>query len=161
MRTAAISATRRKTPSKRTHLSRWGDDRSLFLRAFLSFYLPAGTPEQLKSFIELVRASLTDGRTAANPRRAVDDIDIVDLLPKVSVPTIVFHCIHDRVFRSTWAGVSLPHLQPSWRVSVSPLPAPSGSDIHALTPNLWSAAVTRRHLLLWQRVPVRRGHSSI
>ena len=27
----------------------WGDDRLLFARAFLSFFLPAGTPEQLKS----------------------------------------------------------------------------------------------------------------
>ena len=29
--------------------------------------------------------------------QAVDDIDIVDLLSKVSVPTIVFHCIHDKL----------------------------------------------------------------
>jgi pimeloyl-ACP methyl ester carboxylesterase len=27
---------------------------------------------------------------------SVDDIDIVALLPKVNVSTIVFHCIHDR-----------------------------------------------------------------
>jgi pimeloyl-ACP methyl ester carboxylesterase len=32
-----------------------------------------------------------------NLRRAVDDIDIVDLLPHVVVPTIVFHCIRDRL----------------------------------------------------------------
>ena len=37
-----------------------------------------------------------DGRTAVNLRRAVDDIDIVNLLPKVNIPTIVFHCIRDR-----------------------------------------------------------------
>jgi pimeloyl-ACP methyl ester carboxylesterase len=74
----------------------WGDDRLIFARAVNSFFLPAGTPEQLKSFIELVRASI-EGPTATNPRRAVDDIDIVDLLPKVGVPTIVFHCIHDRI----------------------------------------------------------------
>jgi pimeloyl-ACP methyl ester carboxylesterase len=28
---------------------------------------------------------------------AVDDIDILHLLPKVDVPTIVFHCRHDNV----------------------------------------------------------------
>jgi DNA-binding winged helix-turn-helix (wHTH) protein/pimeloyl-ACP methyl ester carboxylesterase len=74
----------------------WGDDRLIFARAVLSFWLPTGSPEQLKSFTEMVRASI-EGRTAANPRRAVDDIDIVDLLPTVGVSTIVFHCIHDRL----------------------------------------------------------------
>jgi pimeloyl-ACP methyl ester carboxylesterase len=68
----------------------WGDDRLPFLRAFLSFGLPNGTPEQIKSAIELVRVSCIVDRN-----RALADIDIVDLLPKVSVPTIVFHCIHD------------------------------------------------------------------
>jgi pimeloyl-ACP methyl ester carboxylesterase len=68
----------------------WGDDRLPFLRAFVSFGLPTATPEQLKSLIELVRVS-----SIVDQNRAVADIDIVDLLPKVSVPTIVFHCIHD------------------------------------------------------------------
>jgi pimeloyl-ACP methyl ester carboxylesterase len=74
----------------------WGDDRLIYARAVHSFFLPGGTPEQLNSLIELVRASI-QGRTAANPRRAVDGIDIVKLLPKVNVPTIVFHCKHDRI----------------------------------------------------------------
>jgi len=68
----------------------------LFARAFLSFYLPAGTPKQLKSFIELQRVAI-DERTTAKLIQAVDAIDIVDLLPKVTVPTIVFHCIRDRL----------------------------------------------------------------
>jgi DNA-binding winged helix-turn-helix (wHTH) protein/alpha-beta hydrolase superfamily lysophospholipase len=75
----------------------WSDDRSAFARAFFSFWLPAGSPEQFKSFIELMRVAAPDGRTGVNLRQAVDDIDIVDLLPKVTVPTIVFHCIHDRL----------------------------------------------------------------
>jgi DNA-binding winged helix-turn-helix (wHTH) protein/alpha-beta hydrolase superfamily lysophospholipase len=75
----------------------WGDDRSAFARAFFSFWLPTGSPEQFKSFIDLMRIAAPDGRTGVNLRRAVDDIDIVHLLPKVSVPTIVFHCIHDRL----------------------------------------------------------------
>jgi pimeloyl-ACP methyl ester carboxylesterase/DNA-binding winged helix-turn-helix (wHTH) protein len=75
----------------------WGDDRSAFARAFFSFWLPTGSPEQLRSFIELARAAAPDERIALDLRRAVDGIDIVDLLPKVSVPTIVFHCIHDRL----------------------------------------------------------------
>ena len=75
----------------------WSDDRSAFARAFFSFWLPAGSPEQFKSFIELMRVAAPDGRTGVNLRQAVDDIDIVDLLPRVGVPTIVFHCIHDRL----------------------------------------------------------------
>jgi pimeloyl-ACP methyl ester carboxylesterase len=75
----------------------YGDDRSAFARAFFSFWLPAGSPEQLESLIDLMRAAHTDGQTAVNLRRAVDDLDIVDLLPKVSVPTMVFHCIRDRL----------------------------------------------------------------
>ena len=75
----------------------WGDDRSAFARAFFSFWLPAGSPEQLKSFIELQRVAISGGRNAVNVRRAVDDIDIADLLRRVSVPSIVFHCVHDRL----------------------------------------------------------------
>ena len=70
----------------------WGDDRLPFLRAFLSFVLPNGTPEQLKSLIELVRVS-----SIVDRNRSLADIDIVDLLPKVSVPTMVFHCMRDRL----------------------------------------------------------------
>jgi pimeloyl-ACP methyl ester carboxylesterase len=75
----------------------WDDDRSVFARAFTSFYLPTGSPQQLKSFIEIARASVPDGRTATQLMQAVNDIDIVHLLPRVNVPTIVFHCIHDRL----------------------------------------------------------------
>jgi pimeloyl-ACP methyl ester carboxylesterase len=75
----------------------WGDDRLLFTRAFFSFWLPTGSAEQLKSFIELARVSISNARNSVDLRRAVDDIDIVDLVPKVNVPTIVFHCIRDRL----------------------------------------------------------------
>jgi pimeloyl-ACP methyl ester carboxylesterase len=75
----------------------WGDDRSLFARAFFSFWLPNGSPEQLNSFITFQRLATSDGQTAVSLRRAIDDIDIVGLLPKVRVPTLVFHCIHDRL----------------------------------------------------------------
>jgi pimeloyl-ACP methyl ester carboxylesterase len=42
-------------------------------------------------------AAHTDGQTAVSLRRAVDDLNIVDMLPKVSLPTLVCHCIRDRL----------------------------------------------------------------
>jgi pimeloyl-ACP methyl ester carboxylesterase len=43
---------------------------------------------------DLMRAA-TSGEVAAKVRNAYDEIAIVDLLPKVKTPTIVFHCRHD------------------------------------------------------------------
>jgi DNA-binding winged helix-turn-helix (wHTH) protein/alpha-beta hydrolase superfamily lysophospholipase len=74
----------------------WGDDRLAFARAFFSLVLPTASLEQLRSIVEFIRIATSDGRTIVNLRRAVDDIDIVKLLPKVNVPTIVFHCTRDR-----------------------------------------------------------------
>jgi DNA-binding winged helix-turn-helix (wHTH) protein/pimeloyl-ACP methyl ester carboxylesterase len=74
--------------------SGWGDENSAFTRSFHSFWLPTGSPEQVKSLIKLQTVSHSV-ENAVKLRMAVDDIDVVDLLPKVSVPTIVFHCIRD------------------------------------------------------------------
>jgi pimeloyl-ACP methyl ester carboxylesterase len=74
--------------------SGWGDENSAFTRSFYSFWMPTGRAEQLKSFIEFQSASHSV-QTGIKLRMAVDDIDIVDLLPKVTAPTIVCHCIRD------------------------------------------------------------------
>jgi pimeloyl-ACP methyl ester carboxylesterase len=74
----------------------WVEDRALFMRAFASFWLPTGSPEEIKWFMDLQRVSISAQNTL-KPRVAVDDIDIVDLLPKVKAPTLVFHCIHDKL----------------------------------------------------------------
>jgi DNA-binding winged helix-turn-helix (wHTH) protein/pimeloyl-ACP methyl ester carboxylesterase len=74
--------------------SGWGNESSVFARSFYSFWLPSGSPEQVKSFIKLQAVSHSV-ENAVKLRMAVDDIDIADLLPKVTVPTIVFHCIRD------------------------------------------------------------------
>lgn len=74
----------------------WVEDRALFMRAFASFWLPTGTPEEIKWFIDLQRLSISSENTL-KPRVAVDDIDIADLLPEVSAPTVVFHCINDKL----------------------------------------------------------------
>jgi pimeloyl-ACP methyl ester carboxylesterase len=74
----------------------WVEDRALFARAFLSFWLPTGSPEEIESFIDLQRVSVS-GENTLKVRMAVDDIDVIELLPKVTVPTLVFHCINDKL----------------------------------------------------------------
>ena len=72
----------------------WGDDNSALLRIFSSGWLPGASAEQIRWYANLLRLS-TSVETAVKNRGAVADIDVVDLLPKVSVPTLVLHCRHD------------------------------------------------------------------
>jgi pimeloyl-ACP methyl ester carboxylesterase len=74
----------------------WGDENSAFMRAFSSIFLPNGTPEQVKWFAEMQKRATT-GELAARTRVACDDIDMIDLLPRVAVPTLVVHARHDAV----------------------------------------------------------------
>jgi pimeloyl-ACP methyl ester carboxylesterase/DNA-binding winged helix-turn-helix (wHTH) protein len=74
----------------------WGDEHSAFMKAFSSVYLPNGSTEQIKWFVDLQRIT-TNADIAARIRTALDDIDVVDLLPKVRAPTLVLHCRHDNV----------------------------------------------------------------
>ena len=74
----------------------WGDEHSAFMRAFSSVYLPGGSPEQIKWFCDLQRFTAS-AENAIRIRSACDDIDVVDLLPQVKVPTLVFHSRNDSV----------------------------------------------------------------
>jgi DNA-binding winged helix-turn-helix (wHTH) protein/pimeloyl-ACP methyl ester carboxylesterase len=76
--------------------SGWGNEHSVFMRAFCSFFIPGASPELIKSFIDFQRVSTT-GENAIKVRTAVDDIDVSNLLAKVTVPTLVFHCTHDNL----------------------------------------------------------------
>nr|MBF6571718.1 alpha/beta hydrolase [Candidatus Binataceae bacterium] len=68
----------------------WGDEHSAFLRTFSMLYFPSASAEELKASAELQRMAMS-GDTAVRLRMASADIDIVDLLPKVSTPTLVLH----------------------------------------------------------------------
>jgi DNA-binding winged helix-turn-helix (wHTH) protein/alpha-beta hydrolase superfamily lysophospholipase len=74
--------------------SGWGNENSPFTRSFFSFWLPTASPDQLSSFIKYQCASHS-GDIAIKLRMALDDIDVVGLLPQVRAPTIIFHCIRD------------------------------------------------------------------
>lgn len=72
----------------------WGDDNSALLRIFSSAWLPGASAEQIRWYANLLRLS-TSVENAVKNRGAVAEIDVVDLLPKVFVPTLVLHCSHD------------------------------------------------------------------
>jgi DNA-binding winged helix-turn-helix (wHTH) protein/alpha-beta hydrolase superfamily lysophospholipase len=74
----------------------WGQENPAFRQMFTSLFIPGGTPEQMQWFNDLQRIT-TSPDNAARLRRAVDEIDIVDLLPLVRVPTLVLHCRNDSV----------------------------------------------------------------
>lgn len=74
----------------------WGDETSPFMRAFASVFIPSGSAEQIKWFADLQRIT-TSAANAQRIRSACDDIDVLDLLPRVRVPTLVLHCRQDGV----------------------------------------------------------------
>ncbi len=74
----------------------WGNPDSAFMRAFSSLYLSDASRQMLDWFADMQRMSAT-GDMAARLRVASDDIDIVDLLPQIKVPTLVIHARHDHV----------------------------------------------------------------
>jgi pimeloyl-ACP methyl ester carboxylesterase/DNA-binding winged helix-turn-helix (wHTH) protein len=77
----------------------WSDDNSALLRIFSSMWLPGGSAEQIKWYANLLRLS-TSVENAIMSRCAGDDVDVVDLLPKVSAPTLVLHSRYDNVVPS-------------------------------------------------------------
>ena len=74
----------------------WGDEHSAFMKAFSSVFFPNGSAEQIKWLVDLQRIT-TSPENAIRIRSACDDIDVLELLPQVQVPTLVLHCRHDNV----------------------------------------------------------------
>jgi pimeloyl-ACP methyl ester carboxylesterase len=66
------------------------------MRAFVTLFLPNGTPEQVKAYADLQRVA-TSPENAVMIRTMIDEADIREILPQVRSPTIVFHSRHDNV----------------------------------------------------------------
>jgi pimeloyl-ACP methyl ester carboxylesterase len=77
-------------------LKGWGSDNESYRELFSSRYLPSGNREHIRWLNELEAISASP-EMAARYFRAVADIDVRDLLPKVKAPTLVLHCRGDRV----------------------------------------------------------------
>jgi len=69
----------------------WGKDNPAFRQLWTTLYAPDATPEQQSSFNDLQRMS-TSPENAVTLLNEMGNIDVVDLLPQVKVPTLVLHC---------------------------------------------------------------------
>jgi pimeloyl-ACP methyl ester carboxylesterase/DNA-binding CsgD family transcriptional regulator len=74
----------------------WGSDNPTFRQVFTSRFVPGANEEQLNWFNDLC-ARTTTGEIAAELLEARAQIDIVDLLSQVKVPTLVIHSRGDNV----------------------------------------------------------------
>jgi pimeloyl-ACP methyl ester carboxylesterase/DNA-binding CsgD family transcriptional regulator len=85
-----------RTQRARIALTRsgWGQDNPVYRQLFTSRFIPAGTEEQLRWFNELCTITAT-AEMAARILEFRIDIDVSDLLPRVSVPTLVLHARGD------------------------------------------------------------------
>jgi len=74
----------------------WALDNPAYRQLFTSLYLPEGTQEQEDYFNEMQRVT-TSAENAVELQRVFADINVTDLLSKVTTPTLVGHSTRDAV----------------------------------------------------------------
>ena len=74
----------------------WALDNPAYRQLFTSLYLPEGTQEQEDYFNEMQRVT-TSAENAVALQRVFADINVTDLLGKVTTPTLVGHSTRDAV----------------------------------------------------------------
>lgn len=72
----------------------WGKDNPAFRQVFSTLFMPEATQKQISWFNDLQRIS-TSPENAAQIEETVYNIDISDLAPRVTVPTLVLHARSD------------------------------------------------------------------
>jgi pimeloyl-ACP methyl ester carboxylesterase/DNA-binding CsgD family transcriptional regulator len=74
----------------------WGTQNPKFRRVFATMFFPDGSPEQFNAFDELQRVSASPD-VAYRLRHMFDEIDVTQLCPRVTAPTLVLHARDDGV----------------------------------------------------------------
>jgi pimeloyl-ACP methyl ester carboxylesterase/DNA-binding winged helix-turn-helix (wHTH) protein len=74
----------------------WGDEHSAFQKMLSMAFLPNASAEQIKWLADLQRVASSPENTV-KLRSVFDEIDVAELLFKVSVPTLVMHCRYDNL----------------------------------------------------------------
>ena len=75
-------------------LNGWENENPAFRQFFSSTMIPDGTKEQMNSFNNVMKVS-TSAKNAVKIISANDQIDVSRLLPKLNIPTIIFHIKND------------------------------------------------------------------
>lgn len=75
---------------------KWGEDNPAFRQVFTSRFIPGGDDEQVNWFNDLCRKT-TSPENAALLLEARAEVNVMDLLGKVSQPTLVLHCRDDAI----------------------------------------------------------------
>ena len=131
----ALSPQQREETEMMLTLSKlgWGRSNPAFRQVFTSMFIPDATIEQMRWFNDLQRMS-TSPENAVKFLRAFYEIDVSDLAPRVTVPTVVLHACDD-----------------SW------IPFAAGRKLAALIPGARFVPLeSKNHILLesepaWQR----------
>src|SRR5258706_8659172 len=74
----------------------WGQDNPAFRQLWTTLFVPDASPEEWNSFNDLHRIS-TSPENAVRLLNEFGQIDVVSLLSRVKVPTLVMHCRDDSV----------------------------------------------------------------
>jgi class 3 adenylate cyclase/pimeloyl-ACP methyl ester carboxylesterase len=74
----------------------WGEETPAFRQLFSSLFMPGGTQEQLQKFAERQRKT-TSAECAYRYFETTRNLDVSELLPKVTTPTLVMHKRDDQV----------------------------------------------------------------
>ncbi len=72
----------------------WGKDDPSYRQVFTTQMMPEATREQMRWFNDLQRVTASP-ENAIRLQTAMAHIDVTDLLPRISVPTLVLHCQDD------------------------------------------------------------------
>lgn len=89
----------------------WSQENPAFRQVFTSLFVPDGTPEQMQWFNDLQRVT-TSPENAMRIRSVRGDTDVSELLPRVTVPTLVFHCLKDALVsfdEGRYLAMSIPN----------------------------------------------------
>ena len=89
----------------------WSQENPAFRQVFTSLFVPDGTPEQMQWFNDLQRVT-TSPENAMRIRSVRGDTDVSALLPRVTVPTLVAHCLKDALVsfdEGRYLAMSIPN----------------------------------------------------
>jgi pimeloyl-ACP methyl ester carboxylesterase/DNA-binding CsgD family transcriptional regulator len=72
----------------------WGKDNPAYRQVFTSFFIPEGTPEQIRWFTDLMPTSCS-AESAVRMQEVFNKIDVQEIASTLDVPTMVLHAKED------------------------------------------------------------------